>query len=97
LRARLSALSIVFVALVFGLLHGFGFAGALHDVGLPGHAIPLALFLFNVGVEAGQLIFVASTSRFTETTDRSGLAISGRCGSESTSTPGRTPFARITC
>ena len=48
------------VALVFGLLHGFGFAGALHEVGLPGHAIPLALFLFNVGVEVGQLLFVAA-------------------------------------
>jgi hypothetical protein len=48
------------VALVFGLLHGFGFAGALHEVGLPGHAIPLALFLFNVGVEVGQLFFVAA-------------------------------------
>ena len=48
------------VALVFGLLHGFGFAGALHEVGLPGHAIPLALFLFNVGVEVGQLLFVVA-------------------------------------
>jgi len=48
------------VALVFGLLHGFGFAGALHEVGLPGHAIPLALLLFNVGVEVGQLLFVAA-------------------------------------
>ena len=47
------------VALVFGLLHGFGFAGALEEVGLPGHAIPTALLLFNVGVEAGQLAFVA--------------------------------------
>ncbi len=47
------------VAFVFGLLHGFGFAGALHEIGLPGHAIPLALFLFNVGVEIGQLLFVA--------------------------------------
>ncbi len=45
---------------MFGLLHGFGFAGALHEVGLPGHAIPLALFLFNVGVEVGQLLFVAA-------------------------------------
>ncbi len=42
----------------FGLLHGFGFAGALRDVGLPEHAIPLALLLFNVGVEIGQLLFV---------------------------------------
>ncbi len=52
------------VALVFGLLHGFGFAGALHEVGLPGHAIPLALFLFNVGVEVGQLLFVAAVLLF---------------------------------
>ncbi len=47
------------VALVFGLLHGFGFAGALADIGLPQHAIPLALLFFNLGVEAGQLLFVA--------------------------------------
>lgn len=47
------------VAFIFGLLHGFGFAGALAEVGLPQDAIPSALFLFNVGVEAGQLAFVA--------------------------------------
>ncbi len=46
------------VALCFGLLHGFGFAGALTEVGLPPTDIPLALLFFNVGVEAGQLIFV---------------------------------------
>jgi hydrogenase/urease accessory protein HupE len=46
------------VAFTFGLLHGFGFAGALADVGLPANDIPLALLLFNVGVEAGQLAFV---------------------------------------
>lgn len=46
------------VALSFGLLHGFGFAGALNEVGLPGSAIPLSLFGFNVGVEIGQLIFI---------------------------------------
>jgi hydrogenase/urease accessory protein HupE len=48
------------VAFIFGLLHGLGFAGALHEVGLPQHAIPLALMLFNVGVEIGQLLFIAS-------------------------------------
>lgn len=48
------------VAFVFGLLHGFGFAGALSDIGLPEHAIPPALLFFNVGVEAGQLVFVAA-------------------------------------
>ena len=47
------------VALCFGLLHGFGFAGALTEVGLPQTDIPLALLFFNLGVEAGQLIFVA--------------------------------------
>jgi len=48
------------VAFVFGLLHGFGFAGALAEVGLPQQAIPIALVFFNVGVEIGQLLFVAS-------------------------------------
>jgi hydrogenase/urease accessory protein HupE len=47
------------VAFAFGLLHGFGFAGALHEIGLPEQAIPLALLFFNVGVELGQLAFVA--------------------------------------
>ena len=46
------------VAFIFGLLHGFGFAGALAEVGLPQQAIPLALVFFNVGVELGQLLFV---------------------------------------
>ncbi len=48
------------VAFTFGLLHGFGFAGALSEIGLPQSAIPLALFTFNVGVEIGQLLFVAA-------------------------------------
>ena len=48
------------VAFVFGLLHGFGFAGALAEVGLPQHAIPLALLFFNLGVELGQLAFVGA-------------------------------------
>ena len=48
------------VAFSFGLLHGFGFAGALAEVGLPQAAIPIALFTFNVGVECGQLMFVVA-------------------------------------
>jgi hydrogenase/urease accessory protein HupE len=48
------------VAFSFGLLHGFGFAGALAEVGLPQHAIPVALLFFNLGVEVGQLAFVAA-------------------------------------
>ncbi|RLA00601.1 MAG: HupE/UreJ family protein [Gammaproteobacteria bacterium] len=46
------------VAFIFGLLHGFGFAGALTEIGLPQQAIPLALIFFNIGVEIGQLLFV---------------------------------------
>ena len=46
------------VAFTFGLLHGFGFAGALSDIGLPQGEIPTALLLFNIGVELGQLVFV---------------------------------------
>jgi hypothetical protein len=41
-------------------LHGLGFAGALAEVGLPQNSIPLALFFFNVGVEIGQVLFVAA-------------------------------------
>lgn len=48
------------VAFCFGLLHGFGFAGALAQIGLPQRDLPLALFTFNVGVEIGQLMFVAA-------------------------------------
>ena len=47
------------VAFTFGLLHGFGFASALAEVGLPQSSIPIALLFFNVGVEIGQLLFVA--------------------------------------
>ena len=48
------------VAFTFGLLHGFGFAGALNDIGLPQNEIALALLMFNVGVELGQLLFIAA-------------------------------------
>ena len=48
------------VAFSFGLLHGLGFAGALSEIGLPQGDVPLALFSFNVGVELGQLSFVAA-------------------------------------
>jgi hydrogenase/urease accessory protein HupE len=47
------------VAFAFGLLHGFGFASGLAQMGLPQNDIPLALLSFNVGVELGQLAFVA--------------------------------------
>lgn len=53
------------VAFIFGLLHGFGFAGALAEIGLPQQSIPLALIFFNIGVELGQLIFVLGVVFFT--------------------------------
>ncbi|MCV3243437.1 HupE/UreJ family protein [Mesorhizobium sp. ZC-5] len=48
------------VAFAFGLLHGLGFAGALSEIGLPHHAIPVALLFFNIGVELGQLAFAVA-------------------------------------
>lgn len=48
-----------FAAVGFGLLHGFAFAGALADIGLPHDETLLALLLFNLGVETGQLMFIA--------------------------------------
>ncbi len=46
------------ITFVFGLLHGFGFAGALQEIGLPQEEVPLALLAFNIGVELGQLAFI---------------------------------------
>jgi hypothetical protein len=47
------------ITLPFGLVHGFGFAGALREIGLPRAEVPGALVLFNLGVEAGQLAVLA--------------------------------------
>ena len=71
------------VAFAFGLLHGLGFARALLDIGLPEGEVPLALFAFNLGVEAGQLLFIALVLS-------AGVLISGgsfRCGCKAR--PGR--------
>jgi hypothetical protein len=48
------------IALAFGLFHGLGFAGALSEVGVPTHEVPLALLMFNLGVETGQVVFVVA-------------------------------------
>jgi hydrogenase/urease accessory protein HupE len=56
LTARLPWLA----SFTFGLLHGFGFAGALREIGMPEDATPLALVFFNLGVEAGQIAFIAA-------------------------------------
>ena len=45
------------MSFAFGLVHGFGFAGALLDTGLPSDDIPMTLLLFNLGIELGQIVF----------------------------------------
>jgi hypothetical protein len=47
------------IAFSFGLFHGLGFAGALSEIGVPQTEVSLALLMFNVGVETGQLLFIA--------------------------------------
>ncbi len=59
-KLRLSERIPWIVSFLFGLLHGFGFAGALAEIGLPQGEVPTALLTFNLGVEAGQLIIVAA-------------------------------------
>jgi hydrogenase/urease accessory protein HupE len=58
---RLSERAPWVVAFGFGLLHGFGFAGALKEIGLPEQDVPVALLTFNLGVEAGQIAIVGAT------------------------------------
>ncbi|MBT4494473.1 MAG: HupE/UreJ family protein [Gammaproteobacteria bacterium] len=48
------------ITFVFGLLHGLGFAGALAEIGLPQASAVMALFLFNIGIEVGQLVIIAA-------------------------------------
>jgi len=50
------------IAFTFGLVHGLGFAGALSEIGVPQNEVPLALLMFNVGVETGQVMFVIAVS-----------------------------------
>lgn len=59
-RPTLSSRKPWLVAFAFGLLHGLGFASALAEIGLPRDNVPLALLFFNVGVELGQVVFVAA-------------------------------------
>jgi hydrogenase/urease accessory protein HupE len=63
------------VAFGFGLLHGFGFAGALNEIGLPESEVPTALLTFNLGVEAGQLAIVAGALGVLGALRRFGLSL----------------------
>ena len=77
----------VAISSAFGMLHGFGFASALREIGLPQTEVPLALLAFNLGIETGQLIFVvgcavalvllrrATAQRAPGAVDRTGAAI----------------------
>lgn len=70
----------VAVASVFGLLHGFGFAGALAEIGLPRSELGLGLLAFNLGIEVGQLVFIACLVAFATVLKRRWSAdISGLC------------------
>lgn len=62
------------VAFAFGLLHGFGFAGALAEIGLPEGEVPMALLTFNLGVEAGQLLIVGAGLLFLSAMRRFAIA-----------------------
>lgn len=57
---RLSQRAPWLVAFLFGLIHGFGFAGALREIGLPEQDVPAALLTFNLGVELGQLAIICA-------------------------------------
>ena len=50
------------IALFFGLVHGFGFASVLREIGLPARALGISLFSFNLGVEIGQAIIVVAVA-----------------------------------
>jgi hypothetical protein len=66
------------VALIFGLFHGLGFAGSLGEIGLPGGDLPVALLFFNIGVEVGQLAFVALVLVGRGLTARAGWTVAPR-------------------
>jgi hypothetical protein len=61
------------LTLVFGLIHGFGFAGVLTDIGLPQERLVAALTGFNIGVEIGQLIIVTAAWLLVRAVNHSGL------------------------
>jgi len=77
-KAGLAARMPWIMAFTFGLLHGFGFAGALSEVGLPEGQIPVALLFFNLGVETGQMLFIAGVLAVAAGRDGSGSH--GRAG-----------------
>ncbi len=72
-RSRLTGARPWIMALIFGLLHGFGFAGALADIGLPRDQLAPALLLFNIGIEVGQLMIIGALLALLAATRWAGL------------------------
>lgn len=66
------------VAFAFGLLHGMGFAGALAEIGLPDSEVVSALLAFNIGVELGQIVFVAAILLLLAVARRTKLLLASR-------------------
>jgi hypothetical protein len=66
------------VALVFGLVHGFGFANVLREFGLPREALGWSLFSFNLGVEIGQLVVVLLVASLLAAIRRRSLVLGSR-------------------
>ena len=66
------------VSTSFGLLHGFGFAAVLREIGLPQNEIPTALLCFNIGVEFGQILFVIALLALLHALGRIGSRAAGR-------------------
>lgn len=81
------------VASSFGLLHGFGFAAVLGETGLPQTEVPAALLFFNLGVELGQIIFVAGVIVVYQIARRTALAFADRELSVDAMRPLQTPAA----
>jgi len=68
------------VSCAFGLLHGFGFAAALREVGLPTDELAVALLCFNLGVEVGQIVFIVAVLALLVPAARAAGRISGLAG-----------------
>ncbi len=83
-RPGLAARAPWVIAFTFGLLHGLGFAGGLHDAGLPEGQVPAALLFFSAGVETGHLLFVGGALGVSAVARRVVARIPRRAGSART-------------
>jgi hypothetical protein len=77
-RSGLAARAPWLMAFAFGLLHGFGFAGALQSIGLPPGDVATALLLFNLGIEIGQILFLLVVVAILRAARHHAPAVAGR-------------------